>query len=352
MILTDLRLQQYRSYVDASFELGAGVTIVVGPNAAGKTNLLEAIMVACVGKSYRARDTSLVRRDQPWARVDVHTSDNVLRTTKLQTDPAGRLQKTFEIDGKVYKRFPVAHRQPVVLFEPNDLQLIESEPGLRRSYLDDLVEQYIPAYEQHQAHYKRVLAQRNALLKQGSRGSSQLFAWNLRLVDLGEQLVKQRLTLLATINKSIAATYTMIAKDDKKIKLHYESSIDVLNYGTNLLKKLESSVELDMARGFTGSGPHRDDVVVYFGDQPALLSASRGEIRTLLLALKIIELQVLERERGVRPLLLLDDVFSELDGARRRALTKLLKDYQTIITTTDADSVIANFSDGYSVIAI
>lgn len=353
MIFTDLRLQNYRSYVDASFELGQGVNIVVGPNAAGKTNLLEAIMVSSVGKSYRARDTSLVRQDCPWARVDVHTNENILRTVKLQHDQAGRLEKTFEIDGKLHKRFPVSHKQPVVLFEPNDLRLIESEPVLRRSYFDDLLEQYIPGYEQHRAHYKRVLSQRNALLKQGARGSAQLFAWNLRLVDLGEQLVSQRLSLLQTINSSVSTTYSMIAGHDKNIKLHYESSINVENYGTNLLKKLESSVGLDIARGFTGVGPHRDDIVVYFGEEPALQTASRGEVRTLLLAMKIIELQVLEKERSTRPLLLLDDVFSELDGARRQALTSFLKDYQTIITTTDADSVITNFSAGhYSVIAI
>lgn len=352
MIFTDLRLQNYRSYSDASFELGAGVNIVVGPNAAGKTNLLEAVMVNAIGKSYRARDPALVRYDHSWARVDVHTIDSVLRTTKLQTDPAGRLQKTFEIDEKTYKRFPSTYKQPVVLFEPNDLQLIESEPALRRGYLDDLLEQYVPSYEQHRSHYKRVVAQRNALLKQGSHGNSQLFAWNLRLVDLGEQLVNQRLNLIAEINESISTTYTMIAGHDKNIKIRYESSIDTSNYGTNLLKKLESSAQLDTARGFTGNGPHRDDMVICFGERPALKSASRGEIRTLILSLKIIELSILEEQRGVRPILLLDDVFSELDGARRRALTTLLKDYQTIITTTDADSVIENFSGGYNVIAI
>ncbi len=352
MIFTDLRLQQYRSYSDASFELGAGVNIVVGPNAAGKTNLLEAVMVSAIGKSYRARDTALVSYDHSWARVDVHTTDSVLRTTKLQTDATDRLQKTFEVDGKVYKRFPAIHKQPVVLFEPNDLQLIESEPTLRRSYLDDLLEQYVPSYEQHRSHYKRVVAQRNALLKQGSRGTSQLFAWDLRLVDLGEQLVTRRLSLIDEINESISSIYTMIAGHDKNIKIRYESSIDTSNYGTNLLKKLESSVQLDTARGFTGNGPHRDDMVVYFGDQPAVKSASRGETRTLILSLKIIELKILEKERSVRPILLLDDVFSELDGARRRALTSLLKDYQTIITTTDADIVVRHFSNKCNVIAL
>lgn len=352
MIFTDLRLQNYRSYLDTSFELGEGVNIVVGPNAAGKTNLLEAVMVSAVGKSYRAKDVNLVHRESEWARIDMHTKDNILRTTKFQTDPAGRLAKTFEIDEKTYKRFPSTQKQPIVLFEPNDLRLIEDEPSLRRSYLDNLLEQYVTSYEQHRAHYRRVLAQRNALLKQGARAGSQLFAWNLRLVDLGEQIVKQRLALITVVNESISTTYSLIAKHDKNIKIHYESSINTENYSTNLLKKLESSLDLDMARGYTGAGPHRDDMVVYFGDQPALQSASRGEIRTLLLSLKVIELQVLEKERGIRPTLLLDDVFSELDTARRRALTEFLKDYQVIITTTDADSVIDSFQQEYSILLV
>ena len=143
MIFTDLRLQQYRSYGDASFELGPGVNIVVGPNAAGKTNLLEAIMVGSVGKSYRARDVNLIQSGKDWARIDLHTSENILRTLKLETDPAGRIVKTFGIDDKQYKKLPQTLRQPVVLFEPNDLQLLESEPSLRRNYFDNVIEQYV-----------------------------------------------------------------------------------------------------------------------------------------------------------------------------------------------------------------
>lgn len=352
MIITDLRLQQYRSYMDASFELGSGVNIVVGPNAAGKTNLLEAIMVSCVGKSYRAKDSFLLKEDTDWARIDMHTADNILRTLKFKTDPYGKIQKTFEIDEKVYKRLPLNLTQPVVLFEPNNLQLIESEPSLRRAYLDDLIEQYSPDYQKYRNHYKRVLAQRNALLKQGNRIVNQLFAWNLRLADLGEQLVTQRTQLINLINEQLSAIYTDVSGQDKAVKIVYESTIATENYSTNLLKKLESSTELDIMRGFTGNGPHRDDFIVYFKEQPALLSASRGEVRTVLLGLKIIELQLLEQKRGVRPLLLLDDVFSELDGARRKALTGFLNQYQTIITTTDADIVVRNFKQGHTIIPI
>lgn len=352
MIFTDLRLQNYRSYRDASFELGKGVNIVVGPNAAGKTNLLEAIMVASVGKSYRARDINLIQTGTDWARIDLHTSENVLRTVKLQVDQTGKLQKTFEIDEKICKRLPLNQRQPVVLFEPNDLQLVEGEPSLRRNYFDDIIEQYAPAYEKNRSQYKRVVSQRNALLKQAFGVDSQMFAWNLRLVDLAEKLVSERLQLLERINAKLTDTYSSIAGHKTEVRVEYESTIGLKDYSSKLLKKLELSQTLDMQRGFTGSGPHRDDFVVYMNGSPALQSASRGEIRTLLLSLKIIELQILEDERGIRPLLLLDDVFSELDGSRRRSLTEFLKDYQTIITTTDADIVSKSFSERCQIIPL
>jgi DNA replication and repair protein RecF len=352
MVFTDLRLQHYRSYTDSSFELGPGVNIVVGPNAAGKTNLLEAIMVNAVGKSYRTRDINLIQEQSDWARIDIHTTENSLRTVKLQKESNDKIQKRFEIDEKTLKRLPQNQKQPLVLFEPNDLQLIEGEPSLRRNYFDDVVEQYAQGYGKIRSDYRRVVAQRNALLKQGSRGSSQLFAWNLRLVDLGEQLVEQRLKLIGTINSSLVETYSSIANHKTNLTLKYETSINYENFGTNLLKKLEATAQQDQERGFTGHGPHRDDVVVYFGGRTALQSASRGEVRTLLLSLKIIELKLLEAEAGVHPLLLLDDVFSELDGARRRSLTDFLSDYQTIITTTDADAVVQNFSGKYNTIPI
>jgi DNA replication and repair protein RecF len=352
MVLTDIHLQQYRSYSEASFELGKGVNIIVGPNAAGKTNLLESIMLNSTGKSYRTRGIGLIRNDHEWARIDVHTSKNTLRTVKIQTDPSGKPEKTFEIDDKVYTKLPLAHQQPVVLFEPNDLLLVEGEPQLRRDYFDNTLEQYTSGYEKLRQQYKRVVAQRNALLKQSKQSTNQMFAWNLRLVDLGDQLVKQRLELVDVYNMALTGTYSAIANHKKRVSLTYISSVDTANYGTSLLKKLEATIELDIQRGYTGSGPHRDDFSFSFDDRPALHSASRGEIRTLLLSLKILELGILEQEKHIRPLLLLDDVFSELDGSRRQALTAFIKDYQTIITTTDADAAIRSFESGYSVISL
>lgn len=352
MTITDIRLQQYRSYTDSSYELGTGVTIVVGPNAVGKTNLLEAIMMVCVGKSYRAKDVDLICRGTEWARIDIHTDTNTTRTLKLQIDRFGRIQKTFEIDEKLYKKLPIQHQQPLVLFEPNNLQLIADEPSSRRSYLDDLLEQYVPEYDKFVNHYRRVLMQRNALLKKGPKVREQLFAWNLRLADLGEHIVAQRAGLIENINKELSDIYTLISKQDKSVQVVYQSKIPVSNYSTHLLKKLEADIDIDFARGFTGNGPHRDDFTIYFSDQPALLSASRGEIRTIILGLKVIELKILQAERGIKPILLLDDVFSELDGSRRKTITQFLSNYQTIITTTDADVIIKNFSKQSTIIPI
>ena len=139
--------------------------------------------------------------------------------------------------------------------------------------------------------------------------------------------------------------YTAISNKDISVRLEYFSKTKLENYSNELMKQLETQEDTDKIRGFTTRGPHRDDAIVYFGEELLSESASRGENRTFILALKIIELQILEEKTGKRPLLLLDDVFSELDGSRRRALTNFLQDYQTVITTTDADVVTQHFSD-------
>jgi DNA replication and repair protein RecF len=352
MLFTDIRVQQYRSYDDASFEIGPGVSIIVGPNGAGKTNLLEAVMVAAIGKSYRAKDQYLLQTTKQWARIDVHTSDNQTRVIKLIVEPSGALTKRYEIDEKDYKRFPESHKKPVVLFEPTNLNLLHDEPSSRRDYFDNIIEQYAPGYDRLRSSYRRCVAQRNALLKQGRKDNSQLFAWNVRLTDIASQIVAKRIELLGLINDSITETYGAIAGHNHSVKVEYSTKQDLQNFSSSLMKRLESEAELDYARGFTGSGPHRDDFNIYLENNLAANTASRGEIRTLVLTLKIIELKLLEAKTGKRPLLLLDDVFSELDGARRRALTEFLKDYQTLITTTDADVVIQNFTENSTVIPL
>jgi len=349
-MIYDLRLQHFRSYTDDSFEFNPAVTIIVGPNASGKTNLLEAILVVARGSSYRVKDADLVQFEAPWARLDARTDEGE-RIVKLT--PQAAVKKLYDINGQPLRRLTVQRTLPVVLFEPNHLRLLSGAPERRRTYLDELLSQTIPTYGTSLRKYKQALAQRNALLKQSERSMhTQIFPWNVRLSQLAGELVQSRLALVDQLNASIGELYRALSHSQSEVSLRYEPSCEPGQYETNLLHRLESQQELDRQRGFTGSGPHREDMTVLLDGRPVSLTASRGETRTAVLALKIMELQILERVREQKPILLLDDVFSELDGARRHALTNYLANYQTFITTTDADIALANFGDDCTVIPL
>jgi DNA replication and repair protein RecF len=350
-MINSIRLQNYRSYLDDSFELDDGVNIVVGPNASGKTNLLEAVLVLCRGSSYRARDAELIKFDKPWLRLDGNF-DNQTRVVKIEKIH-NQLDKSYLLDDKEYKRLNLEKTVPVVYFEPNHLQLITRGPEQRRTYFDDLLERSTPGFKALGNNYKRVLAQRNSLLKQGpGPASRQIFAWNIRLSELGEKIAVARQELTDDINQSLSKTYTAISKQKTELKLSYDSQFAPSNYANKLLHKLESSAEQDYQRGFTSAGPHREDFSFSLNAQDASTSASRGENRSIMLALKIYELDLIEKARNRPPIFLLDDVFSELDGSRRQALVNFLKTRQTIITTTDADSVIEHFTEATRVIPL
>ena len=343
-MITSLRLQHFRSYDDASFELENGVNIIVGPNASGKTNLLESVLVTARGGSYRGRDSELVGFGHPWARIDAETLEG-RRTVKLERQDDDRVAKSFGIDGQQLARLTAQRNLPTVLFEPNHLMLLSGSPELRRSFLDDLIEQINLRFGPLRRHYKRVLAQRNALLKKQPRDlREQLFVWNVRLSELGGQIAHERQELINRFNGRMSELYGRLAAAEHGVTLAYVSQFTPETYETALLHKLEASTDLDVLRGFTAYGPHRDDLSVQLDGHEASTAASRGESRTLVLALKILELQLLEELRGARPLLLLDDVFSELDARRRQALTTFVADYQTFITTTDADVVAQHFA--------
>jgi DNA replication and repair protein RecF len=349
-MIYDIRLQHFRSYQDDSFEFNPAVTIIVGPNASGKTNLLEAILVVARGGSYRAKDTDLVEFEQPWARLDVHTNDGD-RTVKIT--PQEAIKKQYVINEQPLRRLTVNRTIPTVLFEPNHLRLLAGSPERRRNYLDELLSQSVPTYATNLRRYKQALVQRNALLKQrGGQNQRQMFPWNLKLSQLAGSIVNARQELVTSLRLSIGDLYKTLSHTSTDVTVSYESSCNVAQYESSLLHKLESGIAVDRERGFTSHGPHRDDLTIMFDGRPSALTASRGETRTAVLALKILELQTLERVREQKPILLLDDVFSELDGARRHALTDYLSQYQTFITTTDADIALASFGEDCTVIPL
>lgn len=341
MSITSLRLQQFRSYTDDTFQFDEGVNIIVGPNASGKTNLLEAVLVTARGQSYRARDNELIAIDQPWARLDA-VADDQTRVVKLETEPV--FKKSFVINDQPLTRLSLQKTLPVVVFEPNHLLLLHGSPELRRSYLDDVLEETVPGYTATRRHYRRALAQRNALLKRGLfTAERQIFPWNVRLSELAGQIVRERQGLIERLNQTASQVYSQIAATKSNVSLEYDSQWHADQYESHLLKKLESQLDVDVQRGFTTTGPHRDDLIVSLGSQPAATTASRGEVRDLVLMLKIMEMNLLAEARQQTPLLLLDDVFSELDSNRRHALVKFLNGHQTMVTTTDADAVTQHF---------
>lgn len=348
-MIETLRLQHFRSYKDASFEFESGVNIVVGPNATGKTNLLESILVLCRGGSYRANDSDLIEHQQPWARIDSDLQ-NTRRTIKL-TLANQRVDKTYIIDDTTIKRLPYGRTLPVVLFEPNHLLLLTQSPELRRSYLDEVLEQTIPTYTQLKRDYKRTLAQRNRLLKQPTTNKD-FFVWDIRLSELGGQIAQARSRFVTENSIALNDLYNTLVEADHEVEAHYKSTLPIDSYGSAMLVALEKNLTKDQDRGYTTTGPHRDDLRLLIDGHELSLAASRGETRTIMLALKLLELQAIERVRDHKPILLLDDVFSELDGARRRNLTEYLKDHQTFITTTDADVVVQQFLGNCNVIAM
>jgi DNA replication and repair protein RecF len=350
-MITSLQLQNYRSFEALSLEFEPEVNIIVGPNASGKTNILEAILVVAQGKSYRVSDDELIRHNQPWARLEILLSDNTMQVVKLEKKQS-KTQKTFMIDGNTYKRLPARYKLPVVVFEPNQLYNLTTSPELRRSLIDNLLDQVVPTFAATRRSYTRALMQRNSLLKNPAEARKHIFAWNVRLGELGGAIVSERQKLLEAIAEGMSETYSSLAGSPHTINLQYESNLETKNYANNLLQKLESNLERDIERGFTTSGPHRDDIGFYINDARLREFASRGEVRTTLLAFKVQEARLLEERVDKKPLMLLDDVFGELDGKRRKTLAKLLKNYQTCITTTDADIVVSEFANKTNTISL
>lgn len=341
-MIQSIRLQHFRSYADDSFELNEGVNIVVGPNASGKTNLLEALLVLCRGSSYRAHDMDLIAHDEPWARLDALV-DGAERTVKIVRGGSVS-EKSYEIDGRIFKKLSHDRTLPVVLFEPNHLNLLTGSPEKRRDYLDELLSQTTSGYSTLVRSYRRALSQRNHLLKTNHATPQELFPWDVRLSELGARIVRARESLVQAMNSKIVALYHDLSKSKTTVAMQYQTGVGSEQYESTMLRQLELRRSDDSMRGFTSFGPHRDDLVVYFNETLAEEVASRGETRTFVLGLKILELQLLEEKRDQTPLLLLDDVFSELDGVRRQALTEHLQSYQTCITTTDADIVAHHFT--------
>ncbi len=332
MILKTLRVQNFRTHSDFILEIGEKSTLISGANGSGKTSLLEAIYFALQGTSFRSSDKEILRNDgSSWFRIDLKDSKDSLRTI-IFNNAVQKSKKQFLVDGNKKARLSANLRIPVVLFEPDDLQLLSGSPTRRRNFLDYFLSQIFPSFQLALARYNKALKQRNNLLKRDNVSKDELFPWNLMLAEYGAEIISKRQDFLELLNSKIEEVYFEISGVKDEIKIDYLGEKVSKN---EILAILSKNIERDKILGYTNFGPHKHDIQFIFNKKPAQNVASRGENRSLVLALKFIETDVLADLTSRRPIVLLDDVFSELDDDRQKLLTKHFSKYQTIITSTN-----------------
>jgi DNA replication and repair protein RecF len=333
-----LRLRDFRTYAAVEVAVGPGLTVVHGPNGAGKTNLLEALYFGCTSRSCRTtNEREVVRFDASAARVEVDTRDRDGGHTLSVGFQPGE-PKRLRVDGAPVERLADSPARPLVsVFLPDRLELIKGAPTLRRAHLDQVVAALWPSRGATRTAYSRALAQRNALLtrvRAGRVGAPALDAWDEELARWGVALRDDRATAVARVAEgfpALAAELGLSGAADVRYRPRTRATTP-----EELAAELAERRQSDLDRGFTQHGPHRDDLVMVRDGRELKAFGSQGEQRIALLALLLAERAVLADERGAPPLLLLDDVMSELDADRRALLVQRLDDGgQAVITTTE-----------------
>ncbi|MGB9706724.1 MAG: DNA replication/repair protein RecF [Microgenomates group bacterium] len=333
MVLKSLTLQNFRNYSQKEFSFSPGITLVVGPNACGKTNFLEAIYLLASGKSFRAEiEAEMIEYGKQMSNVKCQMSnENVLEIILTRGEINGKkvAKKIYKINGVNKRMMDFVGNLRCVYFGPEDLEIVVGSPLQRRDYLDSVLEQVDREYRRASLSYKKGLRQRNKLLEQirdEGKPRTTLYFWDKLLVGNGEVITKKREEFIEFVN----------SQPDYFEKLH-------LVYHKSIIspQRLQQYAEEEVAAGMTLVGPHRDEVKFQILNSKSQIKrdlsvfGSRGEQRTAVFCLKLAELEFITSKTGQRPILLLDDIFSELDYERRERLLEVIPRQQTIITTTD-----------------
>jgi DNA replication and repair protein RecF len=336
--LVSLQLRNYRNYPRLDLEPGPRLNVFLGANGQGKTNLLESVALLALSTSPRARrDLELVGPLAPEARVTALVEGGRRRSEiriSIRADGAGRSRRTIEVDGQPRRAVDLPGLFRVTLFWPDDLGLVKAGPEHRRRLLNEMLVQVRPGYARALARYGRVLEQRNSLLKQvavGEQPAPALDVWDAELARPGAELVEARREAVAALAGPAAAGHAAISGGER-LDLEYAGPPD------DLVAALAAARREDVRRGSTGVGPHRDDVLIRLDGRDARAFASQGQQRTAVVSVKLAEAAVVAEMTGERPVLLLDDVLSELDAGRRASLLERLGDPgQVVITSVEAD---------------
>ena len=347
MFIKRLQMLNYRNYNVLDISLGPHVNVFMGDNAQGKTNILEGIYYCAFARSHRtSKDRELIN----W------NSDNALLSVTVGRE---RLDKRIDIsilkDGKkaiqinkikIKKIGELFGNFNVVMFSPEDLKIIKDSPGVRRKFIDMELCQLNPKYYYNLVQYNKVLNERNSILRNRNINKDILEVYDMQLVEFGYNIIIDRLEYIQKLNKYSAKIHSDITSGKEKIEFKYISTIkDLESIKENFYSLLEKNRSRDCERGITSIGPHRDDFTVLINDIDTKSYGSQGQQRTAVLTIKFSSLKIIKELTGEHPVLLLDDVLSELDFSRKRYILSTIGDIQTIITCTGIEDLYEYLDD-------
>lgn len=335
MFIKTIKLKHFRNYSEALIDLEKGVNIFYGENAQGKTNIIESVYFASMGKSHRgSKDSEIIQWTEHFAKISIYFEKEEI-DRKIEVDFKEDLRKQIKINGlKIGKTSELLGTLNSVIFSPDHMKIIKDGPAERRRFIDIILSQTSKKYFYYLTQYNKVMEQRNKLLisiKKEGLNELNLDVWDNQLVEFGTLLISLREEFVIKINEFSKKIHESITNGLEVLELKYVPSTTV----KNMEEDIKHYRKIDILRGFTSKGPHRDEINFYINEKEVKIFGSQGQQRTSLLSLKLAELQYIYHKTGEYPILLLDDVFSELDTGRQNYLIKYIKDIQTIITCTD-----------------
>ena len=334
MLITNLKLKNFRNYQDIEIDFDEKINVFYGNNAQGKTNIIEAIFLCAIGKSFRtSKDKELVMFDKDFFNVEVNYQKSD-RDGKIKIEVSDK--KNIYLNGiKNKKLSDLVGKINVVLFTPDDINILKNGPKMRRRFLDIMISQLKPNYIYSLNMYLKTLEQRNTYLKQiklEHKSAELLDVWDQKLVEYGEKIYNYRKEFIGKIKDKINFIHRDITNNNESIDIEYVSDFDTCE---NFYNSLKQSQKIDIMRGATSKGIHKDDFIVNLNEKSVSTYGSQGQNRTVVLSLKMAELQVVKDETGENPILLLDDFMSELDGERRKNFLENIGETQVFVTCTD-----------------
>lgn len=340
MKITSIELKNYRNYSTQVVSFGSGLNVIIGNNAQGKTNLLEAVFLCAIGKSPRTtKDKDLINWKESLAKVKLTFTKNS-GNKKIEIYLASNQNKTIKINQIPIKRIgELMGEFNAIFFSPDELKLVKESPDERRRFLDISLSQFDRNYFYTLNKYNKILTQRNKLLKTEKDINiikQTIYIWNEQLSTCAAFIIEKRLHLVKKLKTHAYESLNFLTEQKESLVLEYQTIkfSDQSKLKTDLMAAYEKSLEKDMNLGYTTVGPHRDDFSIIVNDIDIRHFGSQGQQRTCALALKLAELEIFKESLGEYPVLLLDDVLSELDNNRQQKLLSKIKDIQTIITGT------------------